>query len=104
MKVRLMLDIDDHTRYVIAKYYRAAIISSDAPRGDRTRTRATRAQARRFVVAALRRCVINQARDLDARSRAVAKRLLGPEAVSAETLPAWGEAQPALPGIDVLAS
>lgn len=70
MKVRLLLDVGDYERLVIAKYW--------APVGkglDRTRTRATRAQVRRFVLASLRSAVKEYVAMLPERSRTIARKL-----------------------------
>ena len=72
MKVRLTLEVDDHQRFVIAKFFAPAA----AGKTDRERTRATRAQVRRFAIAALRKVVKDQASELRSqRSRAAARRL-----------------------------
>lgn len=71
MKVRLTIDVSEHDRLVIAKFFAAA-----APPGrDRTRTRATRAQAKQFVRSALRTVVKDYADDLRGRTRGAASRL-----------------------------
>jgi len=72
MKVRVVLDVDEHARYIIARYYR----SVDT---DKTRTRATRLQVKRFTAAALRTCIREQSDEiLDAKGKAVAQRLQTP--------------------------
>lgn len=81
MKVRLVIDADEHARFVIAKYF--------APVGDardRVRRRATRAQVRRFVLAALRTHVREQAGNLGGRSRGAATRLSTGADAESETL------------------
>jgi hypothetical protein len=80
MKVRLTIEVGDRARFVVAKYW--APVSSGA---DRTRTRASRAQVRRFIEAALRTAINDQAAALRGRSRATAKRLAEPK-VEPETL------------------
>lgn len=90
MKVRLTLDVDAQARYVIARYYRTP---------SEKRVRATRAQVKRFVQAALRSAVREWADDFpDARSRAVARRLGTPtnDAAGAEFLAEPREKQRAL--------
>lgn len=78
MKVRLVLDVNAFERYVIARYFRPVAINAIPT--DRTRTRATRKQVRRFVTAALKSAVREQAQDvLDARARTVADRLRLPK-------------------------
>jgi len=69
----MVVEVDAHTRYVIAKYFRPVD-------GVATRSRATRHQVRRFIEAALRTCVREQATDiLDAREKVVARRLQTPQ-------------------------
>lgn len=66
-----MLDVDEHARYVIARYFR--------PVDKKLRTRASRTQVKRFVAAALRTCVREQEQEiLDARGKSVAQRLQAP--------------------------
>lgn len=80
MKTRLTLNVDDHARLVIAKYF--APVSHGA---DRTRTRATRAQVRRFAEAAVATAVREHATVLRGRTLAAAYRLLSGNK-SSETL------------------
>lgn len=71
MKARLTITVGDYERFIIARYFRL-------PNGKR-RTRATRMQVKRFVLAALRSAVREQAEDiLDARGKAMAQRLQTP--------------------------
>ena len=80
MKVWLRLDVDEHARFVIARYFRPV----DA---TKTRTRATRGQVRQFARAALYSAVCDQAETiLDGRGKAVAQRLRGTETPEQETL------------------
>lgn len=72
MRVRLALDVSEHERFVIAKYFAPA---SDAGSVDRYRLRATRKQVQRFVRAAIAKAVKDQANDLPARSRSAARKL-----------------------------
>ena len=74
MKVRLSLDVDAYTRYVIARYFRLPYETTSKKR----RVRATRAQVRRFVLAALRTSVHEQAGELDAMGRTIAAKLMTP--------------------------
>lgn len=82
MKVRLTLDVDAYQRFVIAKYFRPV----PATRADRTRTRATRAQVKRFAEAALRSAVKEREGELDAKGRSAARRLREPALVQGELL------------------
>lgn len=88
MQVRLTLSLHDYERFVIAKVY--------APSGvgpDQHRTRATRQQVRRFALAAIRTAIQDRARELPARSRAVARRLETPADPPIETLSPLREEQ-----------
>lgn len=88
-----MLTVDDHTRYVIARYFRGtAADDAKVPR-----TRATRRQVQRFAAAALRRAVRDYAASLDARGRSVALRLSNPDEIAAEAVEIPGEEQVELP-------
>ena len=93
MRVRLTLEVDDHQRFVIAKFFAPAA----AGKTDRQRTRATRAQVKRFVLAALRKAVKDQAQELPSRrSRTIAQRLENgsrKRANTGELLPAPREEQ-----------
>lgn len=94
MKVRLALDVNAFERFIIAKYFRPA--ASDPV--DKTRTRATRKQVKRFVTAALKSAVKEQAQDiLDAKGRAVADRLRLPKSEYVEFLSEPKEKQKGLP-------
>lgn len=84
MKVRLTLDVDAHQRYVIARYFRPAAASDK--RADRTRTRATRTQVKRFVETAVRSAVKEREDELDAKGRTAARRLREPVPVQGELL------------------
>jgi hypothetical protein len=70
MRVRLTLDVDDLTRFVVARYFRA--IQNDG----RKRTRSTRAQVRLFAQAAMRDAVSDRIAAMDSRGKAVARRLI----------------------------
>lgn len=89
MKVRVVVDVGDYERFVIAKFW--------APVGtaiDKKRSRATRAQVRRFALAMLRRAVKDHERDLAPRSRKSATRIAAgapPQAV--EQVPAQNDNQ-----------
>lgn len=85
MKVRTMVQVSEHDRLVIAKFFGAA-----APEGstDAVRTRATRKQVRRFVAHAIAAVVKEHAALLRGRARAAAHRLATPpEAAPPETQP-----------------
>lgn len=69
MRVRLTLDVDDLTRFVVARHFRA--IQNDA----RGRTRATRLQVRLFAQAALRDAVGDRLATMGGRAKATARRL-----------------------------
>lgn len=71
MKVQISLSVGDYERYVVAMYYRPASIKPV----DRTRTRATRVQVRKFVQAALRSSLKEQADALCGKQRRHALRL-----------------------------
>ena len=94
MRVRLTLDVNDYQRFVVAKYFQPA--GSGA---DKTRLRATRKQIRRFIEAAFRTAVQEQARELPSpRSRAAAERLKLPRGHrEQETLPPPKEQQRSIP-------
>lgn len=72
MRVRLTLDVSEHERFVVAKYFAPA---SEAGSVDRYRLRATRKQVQRFVLAALAKAIKDQTNDLPARSRSAARKL-----------------------------
>lgn len=84
MKVQLSLDVDERTRYVIAKYFAAAGDSK-----DKARTRATRAQVRRFAAAALQVAIKERAASLHRRQRATADRLGNPAPEPEEVDHSW---------------
>jgi len=65
----MTLDVDDLTRFVVAKHFRA--IQNDGKK----RTRATRAQIRLFAQAALRDAVSDRLATMGGRARATANRL-----------------------------
>lgn len=93
MKVRLLLDVSDVQRYVIAKYYATA----DAEQGV-SRARATRSQVRRFAQAALRRAVEDRVVELAKRQRTTTERLRQPKGHrDPEILPEARELQRGLP-------
>jgi hypothetical protein len=93
MKTRLLIEVGDHERYVIARYFGAAAVHVR----DKKRPRATRAQVKRFVEAALRTAVKEQADRLRSRARATARRLAeGRPVPEAETLPEPAEKQDSL--------
>ena len=83
MKTNLTIDVDEHARFVIAKFFAVAASAGI----DKTRTRATRAQVRRFVNAAVRTAIKDAERDLRPRSRAAARRLADPSQRTREMLP-----------------
>ena len=74
VKVRLLVEVGDYERFVISKYW--APVSAGI---DRTRTRGTRAQVRRFISAALKSAVKEQASAFRGRTRSAARRLQQPE-------------------------
>lgn len=84
MKVRTMVQVSEHDRLVIAKFFAAA-----APAGspDAVRTRATRKQVRRFVAHAVAAVVKDHAVLLRGRARAAAQRLAQPTDAAPETPP-----------------
>lgn len=90
MRVRVTFDVDDHGRYVMAKYF-----GSKTARGQ-SRTRATRREVKEFIIGATAWAVREHANALRGRSRAAAKRLAdGPrETVAPVAAPA--EHQPSL--------
>ncbi len=83
MKVRLTLDVGAHERYVVAKYFAPAAKDGTA---DRRRLRASRAQVRRFVAAALRSAVRDHVERLRGKSRGTAHRLEAGAGGDGETL------------------
>jgi hypothetical protein len=90
VKVRITVDVSEHDRLVIAKFFAAA---ASTPR-DKARTRATRAQVKQFLKSALRTSVKDYATDLRGRSRAAAARLkLGSVTFDAPLLPEPREKQ-----------
>ena len=93
MKVRFLLDVNAYERYIIAKYYRTPVIVN----GSKQRTRATRVQVQRFVRAMLRSTLNDYEHDLDARGKAVARRLKLPKDPALEVLSEPSEKQRALP-------
>lgn len=84
MKVRTLVQVSEHDRLVIAKYFAAA-----APEGsqDAIRTRATRKQVRRFVAHAVALAVKDHVNVLRGRARAAANRLAAPPTAPPETPP-----------------
>jgi len=75
MKVRMLVEVNQRQRLVIAKFFGAA-----APEGDRdrARTRATRKQVKRFVGHAIEQAVLEHTHVLRGRARAAAARLALP--------------------------
>lgn len=95
MKVHLTLDVDAAARFVIARYFG---IAAPLETTNRTRSRATRKQVRRFAIAAVRTAVMEQRENLSGRSRAVAQRLFdGGGHVAQETLTPPAEQQQGIP-------
>ncbi len=94
MKARVLVEVGDYERYVIARYFAAAATE----RRDKTRTRATRAQVVRFVRGAIRSAVREQRDALPSRRmRAYAKRLQeAAPAMGADELVPPVEQQPSL--------
>jgi hypothetical protein len=93
MKTRLLIDVGDYERYVIARYFAVAPTSAR----DQRRPRATRAQVKRFVQAALRTAVREQVTQLRQRQRTTAARLAEGRSVAApEELVDPPEKQPSL--------
>lgn len=72
MKVRTLVHVSEHDRFVIAKFFAAAAPDGSA---DAVRTRATRKQVRRFVAHALSVVAKDHAAVLRGRARAAASRL-----------------------------
>ena len=72
MKVRVTLSVGDFARFIIAKYFGKPDLGGMR---DLTRTRATRAQVRRFAVAALRSAALEQVESMRGKTRAAAERL-----------------------------
>lgn len=64
----MTLDVDDLTRYVVARHFRVADRS--------TRTRATRKQVKAFIVSAIRDAVNDRLATMGGRAQATARRLL----------------------------
>lgn len=87
MKVRLALDVDEATRFVVAKYFGVV---------ERPRRRATRRQIRAFAQAAFRAAVKEQAGELRGRARATAARLVSPPDETVAELRRPDERQPSL--------
>lgn len=83
MRVRLALDVDEQARYIIAQYYKP--VDPVRTKADKTRRRATRKQVTRFVLAALRTAIREQAHELPALARTIARRL-GDPAIDGEVL------------------
>lgn len=71
MKVRMTLDVDAYTRYVIARYFGTV---SPTP-ADRRRGRATRAQVKRFVQGAIATAAREYAANMHGKPKATATRL-----------------------------
>ena len=67
MKVRLVLELDDKARYVIAQYFKAV--------EQVDRARATRSQCKRFAAAAVRSAVREHSEAMTGRVKATIKRL-----------------------------
>lgn len=84
MKVRTLVNVSEHDRLVIAKFFAAA-----APDGnpDAVRTRATRKQVRRFTEHAVSAVVKEHAMLLRGRARSAATRLASAPATPSETPP-----------------
>lgn len=77
MRVRLTLDVDELTRYVVARHFRVEDGSK--------RTRATRGQVKRFVDRAVRDAVADRLGTMGGRARAVARRLQAGETYARAT-------------------
>jgi len=91
MKVRMLIEVSEHDRLVIAKFF-AAAAESGTP--DAVRTRATRRQVRRFASHAVNSVVRDHAALLRGRARAAAARLANlPGDVSEAPLPEPAEKQ-----------
>lgn len=71
MRVKITVEVDAADRYVVAAYFRP--VATD--KKDKVRSRATRAQVRRFVQGALRSAIKEQAGSLHGHTRATARRL-----------------------------
>ncbi len=71
MKARLLIEVGDYERYVIARYF--AVAAPDAK--GKKRTRATRQQVIKFVHGALKMAVTEQREALRGRQRAHARKL-----------------------------
>lgn len=90
MKVRLLLEVSEHDRLVIAKFFGAASLE----KRDKVRRRATRKQVQRFVRHALGAVVKDHALLLRGKSKAAAARLAsGADVVAPEPLPEPAEKQ-----------
>jgi len=74
LRVRAAIDVGEYERYVIAKYFSVAATTET----EKTRTRATRAQVRRFLNAAIRGAVDEQSALLLNRAQGAATRLKNP--------------------------
>lgn len=91
MKVRTMVQVSEHDRFVIAKFFAVA-----APEGsaDAVRTRATRKQIRRFISHAIGVVVKDHGALLRGRARAAASRLISTiDETHTEPLPEPAEKQ-----------
>ena len=93
VKVLLGLDVDDYARYVIAKYF----VPAATTKQDKLRARASRAQVRRFVEAAIQTAVRTQQQSLRKRYLTTAARLAeGRQRVTVDLLPPTAEEQRSL--------
>lgn len=72
MKVRLLLDVTELDRYLIARHFRRTEL-------DGGRTRATRSQVRRFAEGALGAAIRDQAESARGRAKGVVGRLRDPQ-------------------------
>lgn len=83
MKVRMVLEVNERQRLVIAKFFGAAAPTDSR---DAARTRATRKQVKRFVGHALEAAVTDHTQLLRGRARAAAARLALPPGEQPEQL------------------
>jgi hypothetical protein len=90
MKVRLLLDVSEHDRLVIAKFFGAASTETR----DKVRRRATRKQVQRFARHAIGAVVKDHVLLLRGKSKAAAARLAaGVDVVAPDPLPEPAEKQ-----------
>lgn len=90
MKTRLLIEVSEHDRLVIAKFFAAAATE----KRDKVRRRATRKQVQRFVKHAIASVVKDQVLLLRGKSKAAAARLAsGEDVVAVEPLPEPAEKQ-----------